>query len=360
MSEKIGVYIHVPFCAGKCPYCDFYSVTGTTHAMDSYFGAVLRCVPQYASVLSRGADTLYFGGGTPSLLGEARLGQMIAALQPYLTANAEITVECNPSDNLDSLIPRLAQAGVNRISLGMQSAVDAERIALGRKANRDRIEHVLNLCRANGITNLSLDLMLGIPYMTIESLDATLDFIIQSRVPHVSAYLLKIEPGTIFASHASQLALPDEDLVCDQYLHTVDRLSGAGLAQYEISNFSRSGYESRHNLKYWHCEEYLGLGPAAHSFVNGKRFFYPRDLDRFLQGTPPIPDGDGGGQEERLMLALRLTEGIQPALLSIQGRDKAAFFIKRGLMCEKAGRLSMTPSGFLISNAIISELIQAD
>lgn len=357
MSSPVGLYIHVPFCVGKCPYCDFYSLKGTGVAMDSYIGAVLRSVKQYEPSLKDGADTLYFGGGTPSLLGAERFTMLLQDLMAYLLPQAEITVECNPAGDLETLLPCLAANGVNRVSLGMQSAVDTERKILGRRADQRRIRQALFLCRENGITNVSLDLMLGIPHMTMTSLDLTLDFIEQSGVPHISAYLLKIEPGTPFANAQATLELPEEDLVCSQYLHTVERLEAMGLAQYEISNFAKPGYESRHNLKYWHCEEYLGIGPSAHSFLHGRRFYYPRDLTLFAQNCTPIPDGGGGDKTERLMLALRLTEGIALTELTPEAQQKAVLFREKGLLLQKGAHIAMTPAGFLLSNTIIGELL---
>lgn len=357
MQSPIGVYIHVPFCAGKCPYCDFYSIKGDSSLMEAYTAAVGRTAKQYRQALSRGVDTLYFGGGTPSVLGGERLARLIDAFSPFLNPSAEITVECNPAGDLERLFPQLARAGVNRISLGMQSAVDEERRTLGRRADRSQIKEAIGLCKEAGITNISLDLMLGIPSMTMETLNQSIDFILNVRVPHVSAYMLKIEPGTPFAARRGELQLPDEDAVCDQYLHTVKRLGKAGLKQYEISNFALPGFESKHNLKYWRCEEYLGIGPAAHSYLDGRRFYYPGDLKAFLNGASPVDDGEGGSQEEKIMLGLRLTEGIKQDLLSPSAKKQAYFFIEKGLMCEKNGVFSLTPEGFLLSNSILSQLI---
>lgn len=362
MSQPIGLYIHVPFCAGKCPYCDFYSLVGADDTADSYTGAVLRTISQYrALLLNRRVDSLYFGGGTPSRLQAEQLCRIIRFVRPFLTANAEITVECNPADYLETLLPALAAADLNRISLGMQSAVDNERRALGRRADRERLWEVLSLCRQNGIENISLDLMLGIPGMTEESLKESLRFVADAKVPHLSAYLLKIEPGTPFASMERQLALPEEDEVCDQYLYAVARLKEMGLPQYEISNFARPGFESQHNLKYWQCKEYLGIGPSAHSYLDGKRFYYPRDLSAFLNGQPPVPDGNGGSLAERLMLGLRLSCGVSPSLLTPEAQKKAVLYIKHGLMyTTPQGYVAMTPQGFLLSNSIICELIKKD
>ncbi len=351
-----GIYIHVPFCASKCPYCDFYSLrTRDPSAMEQYVSAVIAAFPAFPAK----ADTLYLGGGTPSLLPPDSLIRLIeAAKQSYdLPSNAEITVECNPSSDLEHLIPAAASCGVNRISFGMQSAVSGERRQLGRFSDRERVEEVLRLARANGIDNLSLDIMLGVPGQTMDSLEETLQFCADSGVPHISAYLLKIEPGTVFARRQEKLALPDEDTVCAMYLHTCQFLEAAGLRQYEISNFARPGFESRHNLHYWRCEEYVGIGPAAHSFYHGRRFYYPRNLDAFLRGDRPIEDGAGGDLEERIMLALRLREGWSGPVPEsvrqyVQQPGMARFLNWDG------ETLSLTSEGFLVSNYLIAELLE--
>lgn len=357
MSNPIGVYIHVPFCRSKCPYCDFYSLPSTQDTMDAYVSAILKTTPRYSHALNRGVDTLYFGGGTPSQLVPSQLGSLLSAFTPYLTKNAEITMECNPADDLETLLPIAAAHGVNRISLGMQSAVEAQRTVLGRRAGIERVKQAVSICRGAGIKNLSLDVMLGIPGTTDRTLAATLQFIAQAEVNHISAYLLKVEPGTAFAARLKQLNLPEEDVVCDQYLTTVAELEKQGFLQYEVSNFAKAGFESRHNLKYWHCEEYLGLGPSAHSYLDGRRFYYERDMDKFLNQMPPIDDGPGGDAEERLLLALRLKEGVPCSAFSETAIQKAQLYLRKGLLEQQNGRFSFTPEGFLISNTLISELL---
>lgn len=360
MTKNIGFYVHVPFCVSKCPYCDFYSIKGNDSEMAQYTDAVLNAVVFYATQTGRKADTLYFGGGTPSVLGGERLGKIVDRIrEKFLTPNAEITVEVNPSgQNLENLFQSLVFSGVNRISMGMQSAVDSERLALGRKASSKDVENAINLARQSGIFNISLDLMLGIPNMTMESLNKSLDFILGTGVPHVSAYMLKIEKNTRFYTIANTLNLPNEDQVCDMYLHTAKRLNDAGIHQYEVSNFAKKGFESRHNLKYWQCEEYIGIGPSAHMFVNGKRYFYPRDMEFFLKGNQPIFDDNGGGSQEKIMLGLRLTGGIEKTMLSQTAIGKTPKLINAGYMTESQNIIALTPKGFLISNSIIAELIE--
>ena len=273
-----------------------------------------------------------------------------------VTDDAEITVECNPSSDLERFLPAAAEAGVNRVSLGMQSAVDAERRKLGRLADRKRVEEALSIARDCGIDNLTLDVMLGVPGQTLKSLDETLAFVVDSGVPHVSAYMLKLEEGTVFHRRAASLDLPDEDAVRDLYLRTVEALEAAGLRQYEISNFARPGFESRHNLKYWHCEEYLGFGPSAHSFFRGERFYREPDWDAFVAGEPVVPDGPGGSFGERLMLALRLTEGYRGEIPDAL-REKASSPMLRPFVEIGDDFLRLTREGFLVSNTVIAELL---
>ena len=200
--------------------------------------------------------------------------------------------------------------------------------------------------KAAGITNISLDVMLGTPKQTPDSLEETFAFIARMQVTHISAYLLKIEPGTPFDRLQAKLALPEEDTVCQMYLQTVERLGQLGFAQYEISNFARPGYESRHNLKYWLLEPYLGLGPSAHSLWNGRRFYFDRDW--IWQD-----EGPGGDREEQILLGLRLNRGIPEDWLT---RDPAPY-IAGGFMRRANGRISLTPRGMLVSNTILAELL---
>ncbi len=361
--KPIGLYLHIPFCKGKCPYCDFYSVTPCEGVTDSYVAALCEKI----KAENRVYDTVYFGGGTPSLLGADRIAEILSHVNR--TENCEITLECNPSDtgspNSAFDFKKVAESGVNRISLGLQSADNTERKALGRRGGCDDVERAITKAKAAGIDNVSLDLMLGIPNQTKESLANSIEFCKNSGATHVSAYILKIEEGTFFHKKKDSLVLPDEDETCDLYLFAVEKLAQAGFEQYEISNFSLLGYESRHNLKYWNCEEYLGIGAAAHSFVDGKRFYYARSIDGFIQGNPPVEDGEGGGEEEFIMLALRLTKGL--SFEEFKNRfgknlpeeiiEKAKSIEKHGLIRVNADSITLTEKGFLLSNSIIALLL---
>lgn len=355
--DPIGLYLHVPFCVSRCPYCDFFTKRPNDGDIENYAAAMKTELRVYREQQIR-ADSIYFGGGTPSVLPGDVFSELMNTLHACfaVTEDAEITVECNPSSDLEHFLPAVAAAGVNRISLGMQSAVDDERKKLGRRAGRSRVEEAIHIAREEGIENLSLDVMLGVPGQTLRSLDETLQFLLESRVPHVSAYLLKLEEGTVFARRAESLNLPEEDLVSEMYLHTIEVLEAGGLFQYEISNFARPGLESRHNLKYWRCEEYLGFGPSAHSFYKGRRFYFPGDMDAFLQNDPPVFDGEGGSFEERLMLALRLREGYRGPIPNTL-REKASQAKLRPFLEQGENFLRLTKEGFLLSNTVIAELI---
>lgn len=339
-----GLYIHIPFCRSKCPYCDFYSVRYQQDAAEKYVSRLIDEMKKYNSSF----DTVYFGGGTPSVLDSRLTGEMIRAARENfnISSDCEITVECNPSKDLEKDFEDYAAFGVNRVSIGMQSARNSERFALGRAAGQAQVAKAVNDAKKAGIYNISLDVMLGIPRQTIDSLDETFEFIAKTDVTHISAYMLKIEENTKFFEMKDRLDLPDEDTVCDMYFKTVSTLKSLGFDQYEISNFSKPGFESRHNLKYWELEEYLGLGVSAHSYFNKKRFYYDKDFNI-------IADGDGGTDEERIMLGLRLNKGIDKNLV----KKDYNRFCKSGLMTENGGRIALTEKGMLVSNYIISELI---
>lgn len=343
-NERSGLYFHIPFCKSKCPYCDFYSVKFDEASAQQYVQEICDEIKQYQGIF----DTVYFGGGTPSILPPELIGKILdcARAQFEISDDAEITVECNPSKDLSEDFKKYASYGVNRISVGMQSAVDSERFVLGRAAGRNEVERTINYARQSGIENISLDLMLGTPKQTIESLDYSFDFIKSVGVPHVSAYMLKIEEGTKFFQMRDRLVLPDDDMVGEMYLKTVDTLASFGIKQYEISNFAVPGFESRHNTKYWTLTPYLGIGKSAHSFWGGKRFFYDREWNK-------IDDGTGGDKEEQIMLGLRLAKGIDKSLVD---RDFAEF-VKMGYVADLGERIALTPKGMLVSNTIINYIM---
>ncbi len=363
-AEKAGVYLHFPFCESKCNYCDFYSARFSTEKKQDYIAALCKQIEVYGKRLSLSADTLYLGGGTPTTVEPKLLAKVIKKATDTCGPFSEITVEANPADHLSDTFRQLSAVGVNRISLGVQSAVEAELKLLGRRHTPEQVIKSVADIRAAGCDNISLDLMLGIPGQTAESLKKSLEFCLGLNPQHISAYMLKIEPDTPFG-RALPKGLPDADSTADLYLLLCDMMQKAGYRHYEISNFCKPGYESRHNLKYWKQISYLGLGPGAHSMIEGKRFYFPRDLEAFLTEPQAIPDGNGGDEKEFIMLRLRLSDGLSfSEYKSRFGKDFAARnadFIaklkKNGLAQTLPDRLALTDRGFLLSNTIISELL---
>ena len=364
----IGLYIHVPFCLSKCPYCDFYSVVPSDASLlDTYTARV--CEALCAAGTGEQVDTLYFGGGTPSLLGGKRLAAIVTAARAAfsLSADSEITLEANPADDLYDTLAAFAAVGGNRLSLGMQSAHGEELRLLGRRHVPGDVMRTLSDARAVGITNLSLDLMLGVAAQDDTAALSSVATAVSCGVPHVSAYMLKIEPGTPYAVSPPE-GLADGDALADRYLAVCEALEAAGLAQYEISNFARPGFESRHNSKYWDLTPYLGIGPAAHSYYRGRRFHYLRDLAAFLRGEPPVSDNDdvipAGSEEEYLCLRLRTVAGLEETAFAARfGRPipaawrNAADRLPHWLVKSDAAGIRLTREGFLVSNAVTVQLL---
>ena len=364
MMKPIGVYIHVPFCAKKCPYCDFYSRTGNETAYDTYTDMLMKKIVCWGEKLNRNADTLYFGGGTPSLLGAERLVTITALAGKYFGNNIkETTVEVNPSKE-DFDFEKLMQGGINRISVGLQSANDNELEFLGRQHNTAQAKKCINAAKNAGFENISLDLMIALPNQTKSSLERSVDFCAEQGAKHISAYILKIEPKTVFYKNREKLHLPDDDEAAEMYEVLCELMKQYGYTHYEISNFCKRGYESRHNLKYWHDEEYIGIGPSAHSFIDGKRFYCPGKIKSFEEDES-IFDGDGGGEEEFIMLGLRLSEGItNQSYMQRFGKAIPDFYIKNAQRFEKTGLVRMTDNGFtltekgfMVSNSLITEIL---
>lgn len=377
-----GVYIHVPFCRSKCPYCDFYSLPRISEeALDAYTKAVEANLRRFAGQSAFSAETVYFGGGTPSVLGARRLNRLLSAVDRFfpLQNGAEVTAEMNPAGWEKDFFDTLRAGGFTRISMGMQSANESELRLLGRNHHPEDVRRAMQAAHKAGFTHLSLDIMTALPVPSeenrLENLRRSAEICRELGADHVSAYMLKVEDGTFYARHPERYAFPDEETACRDYRFVADTLESLGYKQYEISNFAAPGGESQHNLLYWHDEEYLGIGPAAHSFLNGRRFYYPRDFKAFLNGALPEEDGPGGSFEEYVMLGLRLTEGItRPACVRRFGETGGKQFdtlhacavtLARQqskddpLLVVSQDRVALTRSGFLVSNTIIVSLLDA-
>jgi len=360
MKPTLGLYIHIPFCKVKCAYCDFYSLARSEERMDAYAAALeasLRAAASKAAGYT--VDTVYFGGGTPSYFGAPRLAALLETIFDCydIASDAEITTEANPESARDTdALRTLRGAGFNRISLGMQSADDAELRAVGRIHTAAGTAAAVDAARRAGFDNLSLDLIYGLPGQTRERWRENLAAAVALAPEHLSCYGLKAEPGTPLYARRDSVPLPDDDAQADMYLDAAAYLAEHGYAQYEISNFARPGRGSRHNLKYWTLGEYLGFGPGAHSDFGGRRFAVARDLDAFLRGeitySEDAPITPRERAAEHVMLGLRLIRGLPAAELA--GAETVLNeCAAHGLAEQVGGNWRLTPRGFLVSNAVI-------
>lgn len=373
-KPTLGLYIHIPFCKAKCAYCDFYSLAHSEEKMDAYTAALLRHLEEVAPrAAGMQVDTVYFGGGTPSYLGAARLCRILqTVLRRYDVArDAEITLEANPDSAGDwKELRRLRRAGFNRLSLGVQSTDDALLRRIGRVHTYEQVQQAVKAARQAKFTNLSLDLIYGLPGQTMEDWQRTLADAVALGPEHLSCYGLKLEEGTPLWQQRQTLTLPDDDAQADMYLYTVAALGEMGYEQYEISNFAKPGKASRHNLKYWNMEEYAGFGPGAHSDFGGVRYGYVRDIDSYIAGKLVLSESENDStlarDYEYVMLSLRTAAGIDRQTFEKRYRQRfqpmeTLFeqYEKAGLALPTGGGWRLTPKGFLVSNSIIAALQEA-
>ena len=378
-KKPLGIYVHVPFCKSKCVYCDFYSLPHAEERMDAYVKAVTAHLLETAPQAERHrVDTIYFGGGTPSYLGAKRLREILSViLKKYdVDKHAEITLEANPDSAQDwRELRALRKAGFNRISLGMQSADDAELAEIGRIHTFEQVRSAVEAARRARFDNLSLDLIYGLPHQTLDRWLSNLEAAVALTPQHLSCYGLKVEEGTPLFLRRDAAGLPDDEQQADLYLAAVELLRHYGFFQYEISNFARTGFESRHNLKYWTLQEYAGFGPGAHSDFGGVRYAYVRDLDAYIRGilagTPILSENERIPQLDRdteyLMLGLRTVRGIAPREFENRYRRRFDCLLPFLRQCEQAGYAlekedgswCLTPKGFLVSNQIIGGALDA-
>lgn len=318
----------------------------------------------------RTVETIYFGGGTPSLLPEGELARLVGGIHKSyaVSRTAEFTCEVNPCTASREKLAALRSLGINRISFGVQSLSDRALCALGRVHTAAEAVTAYRTARAVGFDNISLDLMMGLPGETADELSATVSGFIELAPEHISAYALQLEEGTPLAASPLAATVPDEDLTAESMERVGEMLTKAGYCRYEISNYARPGYESRHNLGYWRRREYIGLGIAAYSYMDGERYGTPRDLDGYLSGRELFPvDREiltpADREAEHVMLSLRLAEGIdRKGYLAEHGRDPHTLFAPVLARYPEAFRvtpdsLALTPRGMSVSNTIIAEML---
>ncbi|MBE6972710.1 MAG: radical SAM family heme chaperone HemW [Ruminococcaceae bacterium] len=377
-ENKLGIYIHIPFCRSKCDYCDFYSLSGRENDMDAYQKALIAHIRETATLARHmEVDTIYFGGGTPSYYGAKRLKEILALLKKQFRVlkDAEITLEGNP-DSVDSkMLTALRRAGFNRLSLGVQSACDEQLRCVHRPHDFRQTCDAVAAARKAKIDNLSLDLIYGLPGQDLAGWTDTVERVLALEPEHLSCYGLKVEQGTVLHDRVAKgETLPDDDAQADMYLWTVARLEQAGYAQYEISNFARPGMQSRHNLRYWLTRPYIGFGPGAHSDFGGRRYSFVRDLNQYITGvlegksvidsSELIPARERGS--EYLMLRLRTTRGIEEweyrrshFMNFAPLEEKLLSYEQHGWAARCENRWRLTPEGFLLSNRLIGELLES-
>jgi oxygen-independent coproporphyrinogen-3 oxidase len=384
-----GIYISVPFCRSKCTYCNFASGVFSVGQMGRYVERVaedIKWLRAHADDLGaripETVDSIYLGGGTPSLLPPDELKKLFFALQQEfkILAKAEVTVECAPGTLTDQVIHTLVTRGVNRVSLGVQSFVDQEAASVARLHTREKTLDDIERLRKAGIANINVDLIAGLPHQTRESWEYSLEQAIASGVPHVSVYMLEVDEdsrlgreliagGTKYYAHF----VPDDDLTAEFYETACERLNAAGIQQYEISNFARAGFESKHNLKYWTRQPYLGFGVDAHSMLSSCndeaesiRLATTDDYDRFFVAADFKASvvSEEQALEESFFLGLRLNRGVDLERVREEFSDAVDKFgpaihelVMEGLLRQSGENLSLTPRGRLLSNEVFEKFI---
>ncbi len=387
--NSLGVYISVPFCRSKCTYCNFASGVYPAGDHERYVARLIEDLTsagaeasQMRANLPRTVDTVYVGGGTPSLLAPELIRRLFAALREEFTveAGAEITVECAPGQLADGTLEAMAEAGVNRVSLGVQSFIDREAHETGRLHSRAIVLEDLRRVRASGIANLNVDLIAGLPGQTFASWDESLSVLIDCGIPHASVYMLEVDEDSRLGremlnggTRYRASLVPSDEAIARMYETAIERLGGAGIVQYEISNFARSGFESRHNLRYWERRPYLGVGLDASSALDGEDSFVLRtkttdELKAYLEDREPAETAwlsRDRQMEEAWFLGLRLNAGVDIAALQREfghervgpGLRAAERLAKDELVTFNSGRVRLTARGRLLSNEVFQEFL---
>ncbi len=376
-KNSLGLYLHIPFCRSKCLYCDFYSIpSAKEESVERYVSALCKHI-EYMGTAAKGrtVDSIFMGGGTPTVLSTEQFGRVTSSIERAFTvaSDCEFTVEANPATFDAEKVNALRLMGVNRMSIGMQTANAEELRLLGRTHRADEVKMAVDAVNRGGIDNFNLDLMYGIPSQTVESFGRTLDFVKSLSPTHISVYGLQLEEGTPLYNRREKYVFPDEDAERGMNRLAASVLGSVGYNRYEISNYARDGYECRHNLRYWLRKDYIGLGAAAHSFFEGVRYFAPDSIDEYVSAVnaanyravqldEQIIDGDEA-VSEYIMLRMRLASGVSPVeFLRDTGKSFEPYeklmapFIRSGHIVHRDGRYFFTPDGFDVSNYILARI----
>ena len=377
--KKLGVYIHVPFCKKKCNYCDFYSVKWDDEWENKYIEAVINEIQGYKEMLGNDyfVDTIFFGGGTPTIVKPSNLKRILKGIENILEIDqdAEISMEANPNTLTDENLNEYKEAGINRLSIGIQSLNDVILNKIGRIHNSTEALQAIDRAKKHGFENINADVMFNIPGMTIANIEDTLTKIMGKDIKHISFYSLKLEKGTpmFIMEEKNMITMPDEDEERDMYYNGRDVMKKNNLFQYEISNFAVKGFECRHNLKYWNQEEYIGIGPSAHSFLNSMRYSNPSDLNLYCEGAETgtfnrivqeVMDFNDL-MFEYIMLRLRLTEGLNSIDFKnkfnvdfYEKYSKQAEYLTENKLIEFNGDfVKLTEKGMDISNFVFEKFM---
>ena len=345
LVESFGVYIHIPFCRHRCDYCAFATWTDRDHVIDDYLDALRRDISRAALAP---VTSVFVGGGTPTRVPAADLASVLAVVP--LAPGAEVTIECNPDDVTVEMMQVYAAAGVNRVSLGVQSMVPSVLASLGRTHVPANVERAVAAVRAAGLPTFNLDIIYGGAGESLDDWRTTLQDVLALEPPHVSAYALTIEAGTPLAEDPSRH--PDDDDLADKYELADDLLTAAGLQNYEVSNWAEPGHECRHNVLYWQQGNYLGFGSAAHSHRDGHRWWNVRTPERYVAAVRDSESTEAAGENlddetrriEGLQLALRMKDGVPVSALDLDGLE--------GLIVNDGERVRLTRHGRLLANEV--------
>jgi len=380
-ADHLAFYIHIPFCVKRCGYCDFNTYTPAELQIQSsletishdYIDLVLKEIERAAAQSSATfVPSIFFGGGTPTLMAPADLARVIGSIQSHftLTDDCEITIEANPDTVNPEMLSQLLQAGFNRISLGMQSAVPHVLEVLDRTHIPANVEKAVLAARAAGFKEVSVDLIYGTPGESMQDWEKSIDAALALPITHISAYALIVEEGTKLASRVKrgEIIIPDDDETADKYILADNRFRGAGMDWYELSNWSKPGSECKHNLYYWYGENWWGAGPGAHSHMDGRRWWNVKHpgtyKEKILSSGDPTQESenlsDAQREEERLLLNIRLPGGIAKSSLTAQQLEKLSPFLEGGHVSKEnwgGGKVTLTQTGRLLADRIVRDAL---